>query len=208
MALNPLFTQLSTRAHLKFTNYEIASKATPRLFIRLALTLALSLCLTGCLQAIPPQDFAPTYEVLAYPVHKKFKGKIDLSPVQIQDKIYGALTPEHLTRALTEATTKAGYLAQPPGSGKYQLTTRILNVDRPLFAFQMNVKVTIQYQITDKSNGALLFNETATVGHQVGFFEAENGDELLRLALGKAISGNFTHFLRALSVSASQTNKS
>ena len=163
------------------------------------LPVILLLTLQACVPAIPSTEFAPLNESGAYPANKSLKSKISLSGVVVRDESMGAVTVENVSAGLKVALRDAGYLNET-SIGKYALTATVLKIDRPFMALDLNVKATIQYEIRRTKDSKVVVSEIVTIGHEIGFFEETDGTERLRMAIAKAISGNFTHFLRFLSI--------
>lgn len=167
---------------------------------RIIFIILLPLVLQACVPAVPASEYSPTTEVLNYPSNKKLRAKIQNVEVVVRDEAYGAVTVEEVAKALNDALSRANYLNAAAGAKSYKLKATVSKIDYPALAFNMNVKATIQYELSNNKDGVVVFSENVTIGHEVGFFEASDGTERLRLGIAKAISGNITHFLRLLSV--------
>lgn len=168
--------------------------------MRYLLLILLLAVLQGCVPAVPASEFAPTQEVLTYPANKRLLGKVTLGQVLVQDKAMGAVTPENVTAALTEALKGAGYMAAAADGAGYALKVVVVKLDWPMISLDLNVKATLRYELTKSVDGSAVYADNITIGHQVAFFQELDGNERLRKAIAKAVSGNITHFLRTLSV--------
>jgi hypothetical protein len=159
-----------------------------------------ALILQSCIAAVPAKDFAPTAEVLGYPPNKTFAGKLNFAQAIVTDEIYGALKAEHVSSALKDALASAGYLSALDKPALYTLTATVVEIDYPAISFSMNVKAIILYEIRRIKDAKLILSERVTIGHEVSFFEGDDGNQRLRIGMAKSIAGNITHFLRLLSV--------
>lgn len=163
--------------------------------------------LSGCLPAIPAENFKAAIEVLQYPANKKLSGGIAVVPVAVADKVMGALVSENLTAALSQTIAMAGYAPTGRGPELYKLAATITKVEQPFQFFGVNVKVTIHYELSRIKDNVLVLSEDVTIAEEVGAFEGSDGTERLLIALPRAIRGNFTHFLRLLSIRKIEVSK-
>lgn len=82
------------------------------------------------------------------------------------------------------------------GDARYQLTAHIKHVDTPVFAANMNIKMSVAYHLEDKKTGAPVFSQTLDSVGRATVGDAFVAVERLRLAKEDAAKKNITMLLQ------------
>jgi len=84
------------------------------------------------------------------------------------------------------------------GQKKVNISVRIVEADAPSFGATMTSRVSAIYEITDRSNGDLLFAETITAEGQVPFDYAFVGVVRARESANRSVRNNIAEFINRL----------
>ena len=89
------------------------------------------------------------------------------------------ISNEAFSGAVKQSLNNMGLLAP---KGRYQLNVKLLNVDQPLFGFDMTVTTNVQYTLTDIKTGRVIFDRKVSAAHTATVSDAFVAITRLRLA--------------------------
>ncbi len=92
--------------------------------------------------------------------------------------------------ALVASMKQNGLLSAPGAPGRYTLQTNLLALAQPLAGFDMTVKASVKYTLTDTQTGKKVFDEFVSTSHTATMGDTVIGVQRLRLANQGAIKKN------------------
>lgn len=157
------------------------------------------LVLTGCDKPYKAADLSPQSAIYArMDNHTQLSSNIMLGQITVPPGM-GSITPvtvEPFTGALMAALQQAGWYGS---SGAYTLSSKIIDIEHPVFGLNYTVKAKIEYMLTENSTGAIKFHDTLVLPCTVMYAEVRNSSKRAEKATACAIKENITHLLNVLS---------
>lgn len=101
--------------------------------------------------------------------------------------------------ALKQSLLANGLLSSGNQPAKYGLIAQLLEVDQPLFGFNMTVVSRVQYTVKDKVSASVDFDESISASYTASVSDSFLGVERLRLANEGSIKENIMTFIEKLS---------
>lgn len=101
-------------------------------------------------------------------------------------------------QALEASLRAVGMLAQTRMSGKYTLVAHLEHLEQPLVGASLTVTATIQYVVSERASGKIVFATKVTEPYTAAFSDAFLGVERLGLANEGAIKANIAKFISQL----------
>lgn len=170
---------------------------------RLAI-LSIVLSLAGCSMAQyanPTADNMVVEQEVANLVQSgnKFKNNIRIVKVtSIFDSPHQQrVDDETLWNALRYSLEKSGLLGRR-SEAKYLLEAHLIDTKYPGMGASLDLPTTVEYILTEKESGNVVFKKTLTENYHVPFGDAWNGNKRLRLAVEGSIRVNIARFIKEL----------
>ncbi len=163
------------------------------------------LLLSACATAPDIEDMVvdvETGEGLAF--HQNLQNKVIVTSVEGGDETNPLWTSEieseGFKSALVESLRAAGLLSSEENIADYQLFVKILEVDQPVFGFDMTVSAVVEYKLANISTSEVVFNETLKSRYTATMDDTFYGPERLKIANEGAVKQNIKMLLERLSV--------
>ena len=164
----------------------------------LALILVASIYLSGCASSAKMENMA--YQGQPKDYSEKLKKNVEIASVSGGEETNPAWTSEisdeEFSGAIKQSLLWQGLLAD---DGRYELEVKLLEVDQPLFGFDLTVTTHVQYILTDTKDGAVIFDETIVAPHTATMDDSFAAVKRLRLANEGSGKKNIRSFLWKLS---------
>lgn len=106
------------------------------------------------------------------------------------------VSSEEFSKAL-EASLK-GIGAFTLNNGRYALNAKLLSIKKPLFGFNMTVRTSVHYILTNLETKTAVFDKNINASYTATVGDAFIGTKRLQMANEGAIRENIRHFLLAL----------
>lgn len=166
--------------------------------------LAIAVLLAGCaaparvdqMTAAPPAASAgvPAASPLRNNIAiKDVTGGQDTNPLWVSN-----VGSAEFDRALEASLRGAGLLAATRQDGRYQLTAHLQKLDQPMFGASMTVTATVNYTLTERATGKVVFERALATPYTAAWNAAFIGSERLKLANEGAIRTNIQRLIEAL----------
>jgi hypothetical protein len=163
-----------------------------------AVVLAISIFLVGCASSAKMENMVYQGNSNIYP--EELKESIEVSSVTGGEKTNAAWTSEidndAFSSALRDSLAAQDLLSD---NGRYQLEVKMLEVDQPLFGFDMTVTTHVKYTITDTVNNVVIFDQAIDAPYTATMGDAFAGVKRLRLANEGSGKKNIESLLEELS---------
>jgi|GEM_PF-3554199 len=168
------------------------------------LLIALStMLLPACTQIHTHENITPKINarVIRLPTSEKFqnaislakKGKEGIHPLYLTE-----VTNGELLLALEDSLINNGYLSQAT-EGRYLLNAKIIDqIKLPSLGINFTYESTIKYNLIDKTNGSIVYENKITTSGKSEFSDTIVGAERMRIANENSVKNNIKTFMRAL----------
>ncbi len=106
------------------------------------------------------------------------------------------VSSEDFAEALRQSLTSHAMLSS--STGKFVVDAELLEVKQPLAGFNLTVKSTVKYKVSEVATSIVVLEETVTNEHTAKMGEAFVAAQRLRLANEGSMKGNIAQFIETL----------
>lgn len=151
---------------------------------RFAVILLMAGSLAGCAAGATAGAMTIRPDEFKGPANPALKGAVAVGPVagggETNPLWISDISADEFRGALQGSLSLAGLLA--PGPAKYELRATLVQVDKPMFGFDMTTTTQILYKLQDTSTKTVLLEEKVTAAHTATVSDAFVGSARVKLA--------------------------
>lgn len=165
---------------------------------------AIGLLLAGCAEPARQAAMVPEQIVAASasnPYRNSVSSVTGYGGEETNPMMTSEISKDDFQEALELSLKQAGFFSE---TGNLSLRADILTVEQPLFGFDVEVAMTVRYNLFD-AGGRIRFDKTIRSVYKASFSEAFVGVERLRRANEGAARENISLFLKSIGGSAQGT---
>jgi hypothetical protein len=150
-------------------------------FVKHTLAIATCFYLAGCASGAQVENMIYKGDAKEYAA--EIKSNVALSSVKGGEETNPAWTSEisdeTFSGAIKQSLVDQGLYSE---NGKYSLSVEMIEIDQPLFGFNMTVTTVVKYILKEKSSGEVLLDEEVNAPYTATVGDAFSGVERLKLA--------------------------
>ncbi|MCM2334038.1 MAG: hypothetical protein NDI82_08820 [Anaeromyxobacteraceae bacterium] len=170
----------------------------------LPLALLLGTTLAGCAAGATAAGMTVPEAEIVRPTSKAMERSVEVGAVGGGRETNPAWTSQvgnkEFGEALAASLKLAGLLAE--GQGRYVLTTVLVKLEQPFIGLDMTVTATVQYTVTDRRSGAVVWTEQVVTPFTATMGDAFVGSTRLKLANEGAVRKNIAQLVAKLGAAA------